>query len=381
MIRTFKYAGTSCFFSTMSDFDESASKWRLNIIKWVDLTTLESGDVNMENLTNRGFLDYNIVEGIIGVKVNDSDNNMFEQNWRYAPVALDGETVFNGKSFDELSDSDADELGTICRRQLLENPGTVCSISYWVAGGSSAYLDIDGDGSAEKIAISVDEDELQNYGGGCNYRLNIGDAYIDSFWYNGSNNIYALSPDGKSILLMIYDDGPSADPETVFYGYGISGDNNNGSVYIAGTFEADCRMGRPAQDNGITVPIYRGGQDWHMVDIHIALNYETGMVEEVPQDVYNYSGITTEEYHYELSEELILHTSPGSSETVTIMPQHIKFKQITADRKWFSIEGEDGTTGWIALGEADQGSYSYGILTEAGKYLEEVFSDINPRAG
>jgi len=51
-----------------------------------------------------------------------------------------------------------------------------------------------------------------------------------------------------------------------------------------------------------------------------------------------------------------------------------------SDRSWFLIEREDGTTGWIAMEKADSGSNSYGMLTEAGKYLEDVFADINPRA-
>lgn len=364
--------GNKLFFATERNYSEGDLDWMTDSIKWIDLTTLESGDVDLASLTQSGILNYSIVEGVIGVETGSSDN------WRYAPLALKGETVFNGKCFDELSESDADDMGSLYRQQLLQNPGTIYNISYWVPGGSSAYLDIDGDGTAEKIFISVDWSTMQNHGGIYSFRLNVNDAYIDSYSENVSNNIYALSPDGETILLMLYADGPSADPETFFFRYRSPQENNNGSIFAAGTFETDCRMGRPAE-NGITAPVYRNGWDWHMVDIHIAFNDETGMMEEVPQDIYDYSSLTAEEYYYELGEELALHTAPDSSETVTIMPQHIKFKQITSDRKWFSIEGEDGTTGWIALDETI--TRWYGMLPEVGKTVEEVFSEVYPRAG
>lgn len=365
--------GNKLFFATESNYSEGDLDWMTDSIKWVDLTTLESGDVDLASLTHQsGIFNYSVVEGVIGVETGSSDN------WRYAPLALKGETVFNGKCFDELSESDADDMGSMYRQQLLQNPGTIYNISYWVPGGSSAYLDIDGDGTAEKIFISVDWSPMQKYRGIYSYRLNVNDTYIDSYSENLSNNIYALSPDGETILLMLYADGPSADPKTFFFRYRSPQENDNGSIFAAGTFETDCRMGKPA-GNDITAPIYRNAMDWHVVDIHIAYNDETGMMEEVPQDIYDYSSLTTEEYYYGLGEELTLHTAPDSSETVTIMPQHIRFKQITSDRKWFSIEGEDGTTGWIALDETVAGWY--GMLPEVGKTVEEVFSEVYPRAG
>ena len=147
-------------------------------------------------------------------------------------------------------------------------------------------MDLDNDGTAEKITLSPSEspDAVQYYHDDdplAYYHLQIGSAALEGYGYNVSNILWALSLDGKNILLALYEDGPSADPYTHFFRY------QNGKITEIGGFEDDIRLCDISPDGIITTAIRKEivQTDWITVRWQIG---QSGMLEEIPQDVYDF---------------------------------------------------------------------------------------------
>lgn len=138
------------------------------------------------------------------------------------------------------------------------------------------------------------------------------------------------------MVLAIYEDGPSADPLTHFYCY------ENGQIIEAGSFETDILSCVLDGEGGISGTIFKeiASSDWIRVRWRMSAD---GMLEEVPQEVYDF----TRGNPVELREELPLHQEIGSDETFTVTPQTVKFLQTSADFNWLLIETADGQQGWV----------------------------------
>ncbi len=129
----------------------------------------------------------------------------------------DKDTVFNHKNITQLSEAEQQQYGLGITKSILQNTGTLVNLSNRVRDQNIAYLDMDGDGDIEKITLSpsASPDAVQYYREDdplAYYQLQIGSAELEGFGDNVANILWGLSLDGQHILLVLYEDGPSADP-------------------------------------------------------------------------------------------------------------------------------------------------------------------------
>lgn len=100
----------------------------------------------------------------------------------------------------------------------------------------------------------------------------------------------------NTLLLAIYDDGPSADPYTWFFRY------ENGQIIEAGAMDIDIHNCKVNPNGTITAPFYKEivQSDW--ITIYLELD-ENGFLREVPQETYDFQNRN----FVDLNRELPLH--------------------------------------------------------------------------
>lgn len=322
------------YFITDSFYFQGALDWADNAVRWVDLETFATGDLPLGRNPNAIIIDsFYIRQGIVGVHYTYP-----REEWEVMMLYAKEDVALNGKNVIELSDEEKQQYGQSITQRVLVNQSTLTNISNRVQNRNLAYLDMDGDGVAEEIVLEPSRsarreapDEPLRY-----YRLKIGEAVREDTGYNTDNTLRAFSLDGKTMILAIYEDGPSADPLTHFYRY------ENGQIIEAGCFETDILSCVLDGEGGISGTIFKeiASSDWIRVRWRMSAD---GMLEEVPQEVYDF----TRGNPVELCEELPLHQEIGSQETFTVMPQTVKFLQTSADFNWLLIETADGQQGWV----------------------------------
>lgn len=321
------------YFVTDRLYVDGALDWSDNAIRWIDLQTLAVGDLPMVR-TDATISSFEFYDGIIKIYYNTDD---IDTQMLYA----DGDIVFHGKSITQLNETEQQQLGLEITQSILQNPGTLVNISNRARNQNIAYLDMDQDRTAEQIVLEPSRDptnvpyfnEPLTY-----YHLQIGSADLEAFGENLANTLWAVSLDDSEILLVLYEDGPSADPYTHFYRY------RDGQILEIGGFEADIRRCGISSDGVITGRIRKEivQTDWITVRWRIG---EHGMLEEIPQEVYDFLSRNW----VELYDELPLHPAVGDSETFTVAPQMVQFLQTSADWNWVLLETEDGQQGWVHL--------------------------------
>lgn len=90
------------------------------------------------------------------------------------------------------------------------------------------------------------------------------------------------------------------------------------------------------------------------------------MLEEIPQDLYEFQNPNW----VNLSEDLPLHVSIGSTETFVIpSSQSLRFLQTSADWCWVLAETADGQQGWVHVEHFE--------VMDLGKNVMEVFEGLN----
>lgn len=322
------------YFITDSFYFQGALDWANNAVRWVDLETFATGDLPLGRNPNAIIINsFYIRQGIIGVYYIYP-----RKEWEVMMLYAKEDVALNGKNVIELSDEEKQQYGQSITQRVLANQSTLTNISNRVQSQNLAYLDMDGDGVAEEIVLEPSRsarreapDEPLRY-----YRLKIGEAVLEDAGYNTDNTLRAFSLDGKTMVLAIYEDGPSADPLTRFYRY------ENGQIIGAGSFETDILSCVLDGEGGISGTIFKeiANSDWIRVRWRMSAD---GMLEEVPQEVYDF----TRGNPVELCEELPLHQEIGSQETFTVTPQTVKFLQTSADFNWLLIETADGQRGWV----------------------------------
>ena len=118
---------------------------------------------------------------------------------------LSNQPVWNGKVAADLTTEEADAYAAAQRRDILTNVGVVFDLSERAEQETYALLDLDGDGTAEKLLLrsrmaqavnEVDHSPLDQY----IFAVNTMQGETRTA-QNLGNSIYAFTPDGRQILL------------------------------------------------------------------------------------------------------------------------------------------------------------------------------------
>lgn len=320
------------YFKTNDLHDEGISNLQDTTIRWIDLQTLENGDLDMIQKDGQ-IKSFSIRQGIVTIRYMYANEEPDVQMLYSAE-----DTVWNGKGIPELTEDEKQQYGQSLTRTVLQEQGVLTNVSNRVPNRNMTYLDMDGDGISEEIVLEprhgageAVSDEPLRY-----FRLRIGEAAVNTHGYNVDNTLRAFSLDGETLLLAIYEDGPSADPLTRIYQY------RNGHIAEIGSFETAIRSCRLEQGGMLSGEVLReiAGSDWIRMNWGIG---EGGMLEEVPQEYYDF----VRGNRVELCEELPLYSEAGSGEVFLVPPQSVKFVQVSADGSWLLLETEDGQQGWV----------------------------------
>ena len=271
---------------------------------------------------------------------------------------LSNGNVWNGKQVSQLNADEQNAYGILLRAQILENPDTLMDVSNRTFTETFAYLDMDGDGKTETISLSADMVNNIPYQLYDNYVLKIGDSEIKGYSENLHNNLWVFSPDGSSLVLALYEDGPSADPVTTLFSY------ENGTVKNIGTFGDDIR--KCTIENGIISGTERHDvlqTDW--INAQWEFNFK-GELKRREYDTYDFTVLND----ITLLTSLTVHASPDmESESYVIRPQTVKFLKTDNSFSWIYIEGENGAKGWFKINGLE--------IEETGMDYYEVFEDLN----
>ena len=344
------------YFRTDQSYYDGALDWSDNTIRWIDLNTGKTGDLPFIR-QNQNIAFFAVYEGLAVIRYSTPD--VTDTIMLYT----DEDPAFNGKNIAQLSGTEREQLGQDTTQTVLQNPCTLVNISHRTRDRNTAYLDMDGDGTAEEITLEPSQDpENMAYRDETDplsyFRLQVGNAEMENWGENLSNTLWAVSLDGQSILLVLYEDGPSADPYTRFYRY------QNDQIIEAGGFADDIRLCGISPEGIITSVIRQDvvQTDWITVRWQFG---ENRMLEEIPQDLYEFQNPNW----VNLSEDLPLHVSVGSTETFVIpSSQSLRFLQTSADWRWVLAETADGQRGWVHVGNFE--------VMDLGKNVMEVFDGL-----
>lgn len=271
-------------------------------------------------------------------------------------TALSGGAYWKGKAVADLDGQEQNAYGCAVRDEILAAPGQLFQLSNRTMQDTYALVDLDKDGQAERITLSgIMADVYEGYD---EYVLEAGESRIDGFAEELYNDIWAVSLDGKQILLALYEDGPSGDPVTTLFAY------ENGALRKAGSFPDDireCSMedgiihGRARQDVLQT--------DWVRAQWRIG---GSGSLEWVRQGTYDFmmqNDIT-------LLVSLPVRERPDEDAPVhMIEPQTVRFLQTEDTFRWIYMQGENGDGGWFAVDGL--------TVTELGVDYYEVFENLH----
>ena len=324
------------YFRTDKTYYDGALDWSDNTIRWSDLNTGETGDLPFIR-ENQNIAVFSVYEGLAVIRYSTPD--ITDTIMLYT----DGDTDLNGKSIAQLSGAEQQQLGQNTTQAVLQNPRTLVNISHRTRDRNTAYLDIDGNGIAEEIILEPSHDPeamayRYEYDPLFYFHLKIGNAGMESMGENLSNTLWAVTFDGRSILLVLYEDGPSADPYTHFYRY------QNNQIIEAGGIADDIRLCSISPEGIITSAIRQDVVQTDWITVRWQFN-DNGILEQIPQEVYDFRNgnwVT-------LNDELPLHSAVESDETFMVSPQMVRFLQTSADWNWVLVETADGQQGWVHL--------------------------------
>ena len=278
---------------------------------------------------------------------------------------LSNQPVWNGKVAADLTTEETDAYAAAQRRDIMTNVGVVFDLSERAAQETYALLDLDGDGTAEKLLLrsrmaqavnEVDHSSLDQYIFAVNTMR--GETRTAQ---NLENSIYAFTPDGRQILLALMRRDEFGQCESFLFSY------ENGELQEVGSFAQDIREIWVENDQIITTQSY----DYILQRENLRIIYRIGSdgrLAEIPTD------------RYDLPEQAVLHglnknlevcrTPDAGSERFTINADHgVYFLYLDAGRQWLCVETENGVTGWLKLAD-----YTY-------EEAWATFNDLMPYGG
>ena len=278
---------------------------------------------------------------------------------------LSNQPVWNGKVAADLTTEEADAYATAQRRDIMTNVGVVFDLSERAAQETYALLDLDGNGSAERIILrpqmaqavnELDHSPLDKYV----FEVNTARGETRTA-QNLGNSIYAFSPDGRQILLALMRRDEFGQCESFLFSY------ENGELQEVGSFAQDIREIWVENGQIITTQSY----DYILQRENLRIIYRIGSdgrLAEIPAD------------RYDLPEQAVLHglnkdlevcrTPDAGSERFTINADHGVYSlYLDAGRQWLCVETENGVTGWLKLAD-----YTY-------EEAWATFNDLMPYGG
>lgn len=318
------------YFMTDSLYQPGALEWMNTTIRWVDLKSGEMGDLEFSynGTVMPDVYDYLFYDGMMLVNYHNGDSRVKDVFY------LDEKEGTVGKRVSMLSEEERQILGQRMTQMVLENQNVLIPVATEIEHGGILYLDMNNDGVLEEI--EAEPLKNANYGDGIiGYEVRLNDTVVTVEGYNFEDSLWAFSLNGESILLALYDDGPSADPETYFLQY------KDGKVMVAGGFEADIRECK-LHDGIITGSIRREIVQTDWIRVSWKQN-EEGMLEMIPQETYDFLSLN----EVDLLETLPLHKEIGSEEVHEVEPQKVVFSQVSGDWEWLYITTADGQSGWV----------------------------------
>ena len=260
---------------------------------------------------------------------------------------LSSQPVWNGKTAADLTTEEADAYAAAQRQDILTNVGVVFDLSERTAQETYALLDLDGDGTAEKLLLrsrmaqavnEVDHSPLDQYIFAVNTTR--GETRTAQ---NLGNSIYAFSPDGRQILLALMRRDEFGQYESFLFRY------ENGELQEVGSFAQDIREIWVENGQIITSQPY----DYTLQKENLRIVYRIGSdgrLAEIPADRYD---LPEQAVLHGLNKDLEVYRTPDAgSERFTINADHgVYFRYLNADRQWLCVETENSVTGWVKLAD------------------------------
>ena len=260
---------------------------------------------------------------------------------------LSSQPVWNGKVAADLTTEEADAYAAAQRRDIMTNVGVVFDLSERAAQETYALLDLDGNGSAERIILrpqmaqavnELDHSPLDKYV----FEVNTTRGETRTA-QNLGNSIYAFSPDGRQILLALMRRDEFGQCESFLFSY------ENGELQEVGSFAQDIREIWVENGQIITNQPY----DYTLQKENLRIVYRIGSdgrLAEIPADRYDLPEQST--LHWLNRDLEVCRTPDAGSERFTINADHgVYFLYLDAGRQWLCVETENGVTGWLKLAD------------------------------
>ena len=254
-------------------------------------------------------------------------------------VLTDAGKVWNGKTTAELTEEERNGYGVSNREYLLSHPGQVVALGNRYASQTEAFVDMDGDGKTEQITIGKGE-TIGQYWKYDSYVLKLDDWQEQRYANRLHNQIWAISPDGERVFLVLYEEGPSADDLITFF------KQDEGKLVEAGRI--GITINQLVMEEGI-ITAWKGAEliQTDFVMTQYAFD-EQGNLSEILQEAYDYAYYRTEEGN-RLLKEMTLYTEPGGEESFILQPQNVFFEKVDGSMKWILLRAKDGQTGWFEV--------------------------------
>ena len=260
---------------------------------------------------------------------------------------LSARTVWNGKMAADLTAEEMDAYAAAQRQDILTNVGIVYDLSERAAQETYALLDLDGDGSAERIILrpqmaqavnEPDHSPLDKYVFAVNTTR--GETRTAQ---NLGNSIYAFSPDGRQILLALMRRDEWGRYESILFRY------KKGELQEIGSFEQDIRDIWVKDGQIITIQSY----DYILQRENLRIVYRIGndgLLQHVPVERYVLPDFNI---LHSLTRDIEVYRDPEvSSERFTISTDHgVYLRYLDSGRQWLCVETENGVTGWLRLAD------------------------------
>lgn len=233
----------------------------------------------------------------------------------------DGHTIIDDASVEKMLNGEIVELGYDC------------------------MLDLNQDGKKDWVHLTRITLEGSN-----SYTLTVNAESRSDMGDNIEEDLYGVSLDGKNILVMMYDYGPSDDPLTTFFRYDGNTLRNIGNI-------ASWPENMKIENGEIKTKTRCDIMSTAAIQTNWTIN-DAGFLEMIPQYVYEYSLDFTypgkeDDYFAYLKGNISVYSDMNEdSEEAVMTPQKVCFPY-TDSENWVYVQGETGQGGWLSLADWD----------------------------